>query len=222
MGAGSVMDSTVFDQNAGRGSNPTTALHFLILKPMLFKIAKAILTKHHYLHSFPGGTKLAFGIFLNQSLLGAMTFGSGPALAYSLVQDATPDDCLVLTRLWLDDSLPRNSESRIIAIALGYLKKYTQIKFIISYADPSVGHIGMIYKAGGWIYTGLSEAMPTCEMKSHVIFYVLDGEIKVTVNSETVELKKKQCLITEPATISMETKNGVKLMGIQIARSTEH
>ena len=62
--------------------------------------------------------------------------------------------------------------------------------------------------------------MPTCEMASHVIFYVLNGEVRVSVNSETVEIKEKQCLITEPATLSMTTEIGVRLMGIQIARST--
>ena len=64
-----------------------------------------------------------------------------------------------------------------------------------------------------------SGQMPTCEMASHVIFYVLDGEVKVTVNSETAELKEKNCLITEPATISMITESGARLIGIQIARS---
>ena len=61
--------------------------------------------------------------------------------------------------------------------------------------------------------------MPTCEMASYVIFYVLSGEVKVTVNSETVVLKEKRCLITEPATLSMQTDNGVKIMGIQIAKN---
>ena len=61
--------------------------------------------------------------------------------------------------------------------------------------------------------------MPTCEMASHVIFYVLGGEARVTVNSETVDLKEKQCLITEPATLSMITENGVRLMGIQITKA---
>jgi len=60
--------------------------------------------------------------------------------------------------------------------------------------------------------------MPTCEMSSHVIFYVLDGEARVTVNSKTVEIKEKQCLITEPATLSMTTVKGVRLMGIQITQ----
>ncbi|MBT3362165.1 MAG: hypothetical protein HN929_09095 [Chloroflexi bacterium] len=61
--------------------------------------------------------------------------------------------------------------------------------------------------------------MPTCEMLSHVIFYVLDGEVRVTVNSEAAVLKEKQCLITEPATISMITEKGVRLMGIQVAKT---
>jgi len=61
--------------------------------------------------------------------------------------------------------------------------------------------------------------MPICEMASHVIFYVLRGEARVTVNSETVELKEKQCLITEPATLSMTTEKGVRLMGIQVLKT---
>ena len=64
-----------------------------------------------------------------------------------------------------------------------------------------------------------SGKMPTCEMASYVIFYVLDGEVRVTVNSETVVLKDKHCLITEPATISMMTEKGAKLMGIQITKA---
>ena len=61
--------------------------------------------------------------------------------------------------------------------------------------------------------------MPVCEMESHVIFVVLDGEVKVTVNSETVGLKEKQCLITEPATLSMKTVGGVRILGVQIQKS---
>ena len=64
--------------------------------------------------------------------------------------------------------------------------------------------------------------IPLCEMAEHVIFYVLNGEARLSVNSEEVVLKEKQCLITEPATISMKTERGAKLMGIQIAKSIEH
>ncbi len=60
--------------------------------------------------------------------------------------------------------------------------------------------------------------MPTCEMASYVMFYVLKGEAEVNVNLEKVFIKKGQCLITEPATLSMKTESGVSLMGIQILK----
>jgi mannose-6-phosphate isomerase-like protein (cupin superfamily) len=60
------------------------------------------------------------------------------------------------------------------------------------------------------------EGIPECEMSSHVMFYVLEGEAEVKVNQEKAVIKKEQCLIIEPATVSMKTDKGVKMMGIQI------
>lgn len=61
--------------------------------------------------------------------------------------------------------------------------------------------------------------MPTCEMTSHVIFYFIEGAAEVMVNQEKVNIKEGQCLITEPATLSMKTNDGVKIMGIQVMKS---
>lgn len=61
--------------------------------------------------------------------------------------------------------------------------------------------------------------IPNCEMASYVMFYVLEGEAEVKVNSEKTTIKEGQCLITTPATISMKTRNGVKIMGTQIVKS---
>ena len=38
------------------------------------------------------------------------------------------------------------------------------MKFLISYADPSHGHLGTIYQATNWLYTGLSEATPLYDL----------------------------------------------------------
>jgi quercetin dioxygenase-like cupin family protein len=59
-------------------------------------------------------------------------------------------------------------------------------------------------------------AMPACEMASHVIFYVLAGSADVTVNQEQVTLQEGACLIAEPATFTMRTTTGVKILGVQI------
>lgn len=58
--------------------------------------------------------------------------------------------------------------------------------------------------------------MPQCEMAQYVVFMVVEGAARVTVNRQESELLTGQCLITEPATLSMKTEKGVKILGIQI------
>jgi hypothetical protein len=157
--AAGIMANTVPHQGTGAGSAPSAAQQ-LQGKPVPFSIARQLLEREHYLHSFPGGTKLAFGAFVGTRLLGALTLGAGPANAYCLVNGATSDDCLTLTRLWLSDKLPKNSESRFLGIVIRALKRNTSLKFLVSYADPAQGHLGTIYQATGWTYTGLSQATP--------------------------------------------------------------
>ncbi|MFW6103352.1 MAG: hypothetical protein ACOC7M_03520 [Chloroflexota bacterium] len=61
--------------------------------------------------------------------------------------------------------------------------------------------------------------IPQCEMSSHVIFYVLNGATEVKVDSGTAMLKAGQCMVTGPATLSMSSESGVRLLGIQIAQA---
>jgi hypothetical protein len=133
--------------------------------------AKNLLVSNHYLHSFPGGTKLSFGIFYQSILKGAITLGVGPFLGYGLVDRATPEDCIILTRLWLADNLPRNSESRVIGILLRSLQKETSLKFVLAYSDPAAGHLGTIYQATNWVYTGLSSATPLYDIGDGILHH---------------------------------------------------
>ncbi len=162
--AGGVGTARPVNQQAGGGSSPTPALHEIVVKPVPISIARRSIEAHHYLHSLPAGTRVAFGVLLGTRLLGALTLGVGPKQAHSLVEGATPDDCLTLTRLWLSDLLPPNSESRVLGVVLRALHRHTNLKFLISYADPAQGHVGTIYQATGWVYTGLSEPMPLYDL----------------------------------------------------------
>ena len=162
--AGGVSAARPEDPRAGGGATPPPALQHFQVRPIPILMARRLLEGEHYLHSLPGGTHLAFGVFLGNKLLGALTLGVGPLNAYSLVEGATPDDCLTLTRLWLSDELPKNSESRFIGIVIRALKRHSRLKFLVSYADPTKGHLGTIYQATGWLYTGLSEAMPKYDL----------------------------------------------------------
>jgi quercetin dioxygenase-like cupin family protein len=63
------------------------------------------------------------------------------------------------------------------------------------------------------------ESLPECEMASHVVFICLEGEAEVNVGQEKISLSTGQGLVTEPATVSMKTETGARLLGIQIAKA---
>ena len=93
--AASVEASTAPFHGAGPGASPRAALQLTHVQPIPNRVARDLLVREHYLHSLPGGTKLAFGAFVGKRLLGALTLGVGPIEGYSLVACATPDDCRV-------------------------------------------------------------------------------------------------------------------------------
>ena len=154
-GAGGVAVAQPEFHWAGGGSTPTPALHDLTVKLVPHRIAKSVL-KRHYLGTLPGATQVCFGVFVGPRLEGAVTLGCGPINGHRLVDGAKRGDYLCLTRLWLSDGLPKNSESRVLAIVARLLRKHTRVRFLISYADPAHGHLGTVYQAAGWTYIGRS------------------------------------------------------------------
>jgi quercetin dioxygenase-like cupin family protein len=62
-------------------------------------------------------------------------------------------------------------------------------------------------------------SMPPCEMDSYVMFYVITGEATVTVDEEEARLQEGTSMITKPATLAMETEEGVRILGVQVAKA---
>ena len=81
----------------------------------------------------------------------------------------------------------------------------------------------IFFKTGGFktriIKLSPGEGIPECEMASYVIFIILEGKVKIMVNKDKATLSKNQCLIMEPSVVSTKSKNGVKIIGIQIVKS---
>ena len=152
-------------------SSHRAILRSLIVAPIPTAVAREIISRNHYLHSFPGGTILSLGILFGSRLLGAITLGVGPYLGYRLVEGACRDDCVTLTRLWLSDQLPLNSESRVLGMVLRSLRKDTSLKFVVAYSDSAVGHTGVIYQATNWLYTGLSSATPLYDIGDGILHH---------------------------------------------------
>ena len=108
--------------------------------------------------------------------------------------DATPDDVVTLTRLWLSDQLPRNSESKVLGISLRSLKRDTSLKFVLAYSDPAVGHLGIIYQATNWLYTGLSTATPLYDIGDGILHHSRSSRSSVGQSFHTLlNAARDQC-----------------------------
>ena len=94
------------------------------LKPINHYLGNQIIEKYHYLHKAPSGSQLVYGIFEQNKIQGVIIFGSTSGQnVRRIVLGTTGRQTIELTRLWLSDNLPKNSESKVIAIAIRLLKK---------------------------------------------------------------------------------------------------
>ena len=84
----------------------------------------------------------------------------GPSLdkrkMLGLVKGTLWNEFLELNRLAFSDRLPRNGESRAIGYAMRFIKKtYPWMKWIVSFADGTQCGDGTIYRASGFVLTGI-------------------------------------------------------------------
>src|ERR1017187_2735815 len=130
-------------------------------------LATETVIKEHYLHR-KCPISYSFGAFVDDELKGVVTVGvpaSWSARAglvgdsYKTYKDnprSRANDVYELNRLWMADELPRNSESRFVGWCLRELRRQNPSIIVLSYADGVMGHVGWIYQACNFFYTGTS------------------------------------------------------------------
>ena len=130
----------------------------LSVRSISSKLAKPFLAKYHYSHSCPAGQQ--FGFFAEGHLVGVATIkglsgGSWNGSRYTRFAKENGFIVKELSRLALVDVMPDNSESYFIG-RLIRLVRQLGCDVLLSYADPTYGHAGTIYRATNWLYYGLS------------------------------------------------------------------
>jgi len=115
--------------------------------------AMDLVVSRHYMHR-PAPCSVAFGLFKGFDLLGVVCYGtpSSAPLRRGIAGDEHALNVVELTRLWVDDSVPKNGESYLIGNTLKHAGK----EIVVSFAEIEAGHVGTVYQASNWIYTGLS------------------------------------------------------------------
>lgn len=127
----------------------------------------------HYSKCLPVGKLVKYGVWENDKFIGVVIYsrGASPNLGTSLELDQT--QVCELTRVALDKH--EAPVSQIVAVTLTQLKKDNPaLRAVISFADPKEGHVGGIYKAGNWLFTGVSNS---------VTEYFIDGRWMHTRNA---------------------------------------
>lgn len=132
----------------------------IIVKPISSQDAARIVKACHYSGKVVQNSQLHFGVFLNGRCGGAMQFG--PSLdkrkIQGLVEGTGWNGFLELNRMAFADWLPRNSESRAIGVAMRMIRKsYPHIEWIVSFSDATQCGDGTIYRASGFVLTGITE-----------------------------------------------------------------
>jgi hypothetical protein len=130
----------------------------ITLKPLDSKTANAFVCKNHYSGKVTQNSQLHIGAYYAGALHGVMQFG--PSIdkhkTSNLVTGTGFHNFLELNRMAFDDVLPRNAESRCLAIACKLIKKHApQVKWIISFADGCQCGDGTIYRAAGFLLTAV-------------------------------------------------------------------
>lgn len=159
------------------------------IKPIKQKDAEAAIRKLHYSKSVVANSQLHLGVFYKNKLQGCLQFGPpiSKRKVINLVKDTGWNEFLELNRMAFSDKLPRNSESRAIAISIKLIKKhYPHIKWILSFSDATQCGDGTIYRASGFVLTQIKENSTMIKMP--------DGSVMATLSiTNTPNTRNKLC-----------------------------
>jgi hypothetical protein len=133
----------------------------ITVKPIKPDDAKPWLLTRHYAKRLPS-ISYAFGAFEDGILIGVVTYGTSASttLRQGVCGPSYADHVVELNRLVCDNR--KNVASQLVGRSMDMLPKPC---VIVSYADSDQGHVGYVYQATNFLYTGLSSAFKDPRVK---------------------------------------------------------
>lgn len=122
--------------------------------PIKSEEATPWILQKHYAKRLPS-ISYAFGLYEDKDLIGVVTFGmpASNSLCEGVCGVENKHFVIELNRLCLQDN-SKNQASFLVANAIKLLPKPM---VIVSYADTAQGHIGYVYQATNFIFTGTTK-----------------------------------------------------------------
>ena len=196
---------TVQKKKEKRKSDSVTGAKNLVIKPITAPSAARVIRRHHYSGKVVPNSQIHLGVFWNGRCEGALQFGPpmDKRKTLGLVEGTRWNGFIELNRMAFSDRLPRNAESRAIAVALRLIKKhYPHIEWVLSFADATQCGDGAIYRAAGFTLTGIK--------KNRSIIRLADG----TVTSAMTVTKSHHVMANKGS--SRIPEGAVRIKGFQL------
>ena len=124
------------------------------IKRINYNDTKPFILNIHYVKRMPS-ISYAYGLFLSNELVGIVSYGSpaSPSLCKGIAGINNKSFVIELNRLVLKYNL-KNEASMLVGKSLKLLPKP---KIIVSYADTNQDHVGFIYQATNFYFTGTTK-----------------------------------------------------------------
>lgn len=190
----------------------------LLVKIIRERRASDFVCEHHYSHKCAVNPQVNFGIFWNGKLSGVAQFG--PSLdkrkLIKLVADTRWNEFIELNRLVFSDELPRNSESRALSVMFRMFRKnWPHLKWVISFADGTQCGDGTIYRASGFVLTGIVKNIALYELPDGRKIHKLIIE-KTNQSLIRTELRSKTGLWKATSSEILAASGAKRLFGFQL------
>lgn len=122
--------------------------------------ARYAVLRWHYSETMPPIKTVRVGVWWDDVFKGAVIF-SRPCRNQHKMFKLSPTEVCELARVALD----RHEGFHVTAVVARAIKLLKQrcpaLRLVVSFADPAEGHLGRIYQAGNWLYTGRSAPVRT-------------------------------------------------------------
>ena len=131
----------------------------LRIDPVTRATTKLALKKWYYRDTVPVGKSLYLGCWEDSVFFGVLVFGYSASANLGTRWGWSNRECVELLRIALGTH--ETPTSRILSIGCKQLKKLNPgLRAVITFCDPTAGHVGTVYRAAGWIPLGETAATP--------------------------------------------------------------
>lgn len=122
-----------------------------------YEAAKYAVEHWHYSKVMPYGSSVKIGVWENSQFIGCVVFSHGATPNIGKPYGLSQFQICELTRIAM--SLHLTPITKILSLSIKMLKRQSpSIKLIVSFADSEQNHLGIVYQAANFVYTGATSS----------------------------------------------------------------